>query len=143
MTANLVIQFVARLALAAIFIWSGAGKLADLGGTAGAIGSVGLPLPALLAPVTALVEIVGGVALALGFLTRYAAVALLLLTALATLLFHGFWAFEGAARHGQLIHFMKNLAIIGGLLLAAATPQERLFGRMAGAPGQQAARQEA
>ncbi len=55
--------------------------------------------------------------LLLGFKARVGAVLLIIFLIPATLIFHNFWAFEGMERQMQMIMFMKNLAILGGLLL--------------------------
>jgi putative oxidoreductase len=108
---------VARLLLALIFILAGFNKFAGLEGTAGYIASKGLPLPSLLAFGTALLEVVAGLALAVGYFARPAALALALFTLLATVLFHPFWAVPADQAMVQQLMFMKNLAITGGLLL--------------------------
>jgi putative oxidoreductase len=108
---------VARVLLALMFILAGLSKFAGLEGTAGYIASKGLPLPALLAFATALLEVVAGLALAVGFFARPAALALALFTLLATVLFHPFWAVPADQAMVQQLMFMKNLAIAGGLLL--------------------------
>jgi len=71
-------------------------------------------------------EIGGSLSLILGFRAKLGAVALLFFLIPATLIFHNFWAFEGAERQGQMINFMKNVAMIGGLLLVLAFGPGRL-----------------
>jgi putative oxidoreductase len=112
---------VARVLLAAIFVISGFGKFADLGGTAGYIASVGLPLPQVLAVAAASLELVGGVMLIVGWQARWAALALAVFTFVASLLFHNFWAMPAEQQFMQQLMFMKNLAITGGLLFAFGT----------------------
>lgn len=107
---------VGRLALAAIFLVSGAGKLADVAGAAAQISAAGLPYPETLAMIAGVAEILGAVSLIFGALTRAGALGLLMFLVPTTLLFHGFWALEGEARHMQLVHFLKNLGIAGGLI---------------------------
>jgi putative oxidoreductase len=111
---------IARLLLALMFILAGLSKFGGLEGTAGYIASKGLPMPQLLAFATAALEVVGGLALAIGFHARWAALALALFTLLASLLFHNFWAMAEAQAGMQQLMFMKNLAIAGGLLLVFA-----------------------
>lgn len=108
---------VARVLLALMFILAGLNKFAGLEGTAGYIASKGLPMPAVLAFGTALLEVVAGLALAVGFFARPAALALALFTLLATVLFHNFWAMPADQAYVQQLMFMKNLAVVGGLLL--------------------------
>ena len=119
-TANNTATLVARILLAAIFIGSGIGKIAGFDGTAGYIASKGLPMPTLGAVMAILVELGCGIALVAGAMTRWAAAVLIAFTAIASFLFHNFWAIAPEqAMQVQQIHFMKNLAIIGGLLLLA------------------------
>jgi putative oxidoreductase len=102
--------------LALMFILGGFSKFAGLEGTAGYIASKGLPLPGVLAFLTAALEVVGGIALAIGFQARIAALALALFTLLASILFHNFWAMPADQAFVQQLMFMKNLAVAGGLL---------------------------
>jgi putative oxidoreductase len=111
------VVLVARLLLALMFVLAGASKFADLGGTAAYIGSKGLPLPMLLACGAAALELLGGLAIMVGFRARIAAVALAGFTLLATLLFHNFWAMPEQQQFVQQLMFMKNLSVAGGLLL--------------------------
>lgn len=104
-----------RVLLAAIFLLSGVGKLADPAGTAAYVASAGLPAPALAAWGAAILETLGGIALIAGFRTRIAALALAGFSLLAAVFFHAQFGDQN-----QLIHFLKNLAIAGGLLQLAA-----------------------
>lgn len=113
------LALVARILLAHIFLISGFGKLANLEGTAGYIASQGLPLASLLAPATGVFELAAGVALLLGWQARWSALALAIFTVLASLLFHAFWAMPVEQQMMQKLMFMKNLAIVGGLLMVA------------------------
>ncbi len=110
----------ARLALAAIFVQSGFGKLADLGGFTAGLQGMGVPLAAVLAPLGAVVEFFGGLAIALGAWTRLAAILVAGFTVAATLIAHRFWAVPAEQQAMQTIQFMKNLAIVGGLLAVVA-----------------------
>jgi putative oxidoreductase len=112
-----IVVVVARLLLALMFILAGIGKFTGLEGTAGYIASKGLPMPAVLAFLTAVLEVVGGVALAIGYQARIAGLLLALFTLVATFLFHNFWAMPPDQSFVQQLMFMKNLAVAGGLLL--------------------------
>ena len=105
-----------RILIAAIFVFAGLGKVTGFEGTVGYIASKGLPLPQLAAIGAILVELGGGIMLVLGWKTRWAAAALFLFTGLAALFFHNFWALSPDQAQNQMIHFMKNMAIMGGLL---------------------------
>jgi putative oxidoreductase len=111
---------IGRVLLALMFILSGFNKLTNLAGTAGYIASGGLPLPMLLAVVVGALELVGGIAIAVGFQTRWAALALGLFTLLASVLFHRFWAVPADQAFVQQLMFMKNLSVAGGLFIVAA-----------------------
>jgi len=109
-----------RILLALMFLIAGIGKIgAGFAGTVGYIGSVGLPMPQVLAVGAIIVEIVGAVALIVGWKTRWAALALALFTVAAALLFHNYWAMPANQQMMQQIIFMKNLAVAGGLLMLA------------------------
>jgi len=110
----------ARTLLALMFILAGFSKFASLEGTAGYIASQGLPLAMLLAIGAATLEVVGGLALALGLQARWAAGALALFTLFATFVFHNFWAMPADQAFVNQLMFMKNLSVIGGLLLVVA-----------------------
>jgi putative oxidoreductase len=109
-----------RLALAALFIPSGFNKLTGIAGFAQMLAGRGVPAPTLMAWIGAIVELIAGIALALGLKTRAAALALIAFTVIATLIAHRFWDYPEAQRAMQQIQFMKNLAVIGGLLLLVA-----------------------
>jgi putative oxidoreductase len=109
-----------RILLALIFVTSGFSKLGNLAGTAGYIASAGLPAASVLAVIAGLLEVVGGIALIVGFQARWAALALGLFTLVASVIFHAYWAVPEAQQMVQQLMFMKNLAIAGGMLLVAA-----------------------
>lgn len=111
---------VGRVLLALMFILAGFSKLGNIEGTAGYIASGGLPMATALAVIVGLVELVGGIAIAIGFQARWAALALGLFTVLASLLFHKFWAVPADQAMVQQLMFMKNLSVAGGLFVVAA-----------------------
>lgn len=117
---NTALIVTARVLLALMFVLAGISKLTGLAGVTGYIASRGLPMPAALAVATALLELVAGLALAIGFKTRIAAAALAAFTLLASLLFHNFWALPAEQVAVNQLMFMKNLAVVGGLLLVVA-----------------------
>ncbi|MFY9513284.1 MAG: DoxX family protein [Rubrivivax sp.] len=114
------LALVARVLLALMFILAGFSKFAGLEGTAGYIASKGLPVPGVLAFLTAVIEVVGGLALAVGFQARFAALALALFTLVASVIFHNFWAMPADQAFVQQLMFMKNLSVAGGLLFVFA-----------------------
>jgi len=107
---------VGRVLLALIFIIAGYGKITGFEGTVGYIQSVGLPAPQLAAVVAIIVELGGGIMLVLGWKARWAAAALFIFTLVAGFLFHAFWSSPADQAMMQQIQFMKNLAIMGGML---------------------------
>jgi putative oxidoreductase len=107
---------VGRILLALIFVVSGFGKITGFEGTVAYIASKGLPLPQLAAVVAIIVEFGGGIMLVLGWKARSAAAAMFLFTAIAAVIFHNFWAASADDAQNQMIHFMKNLSMLGGLL---------------------------
>ena len=112
---------VGRILLALIFITSGFSKITGFEGTVGYIASKGLPLPQVGAVIAILVELGGGLMLAIGFKARWAALALAIFTLAAGFLFHNYWDIADAGQKmGQQINFWKNVAIAGGMLMAFA-----------------------
>jgi putative oxidoreductase len=116
--------FLARLArtlLAIVFLISGVEKLGDLGSVADFIRSTTpLPFPATLAALTAGVEIVGALMLLFALKERLAALLLALFLVAVNLFVHDFWTFPDAEAGVQRLQFVKNLAIVGGLLAVYA-----------------------
>jgi putative oxidoreductase len=109
---------VGRILIALIFVLSGFNKITGFEGTVGYIASKGLPLPQLAAIGAIIVELGGGLLLMIGWKARWAAAALLVFTAMAALFFHNFWTMPAAQAQNQMIHFMKNISMMGGLLFA-------------------------
>ncbi len=109
-------QLFARVLLCAVFLVSGSGKIADWQGTTEYMAAKGMPAVSFFLACAILLELGGGLSLLLGFRTRAGAAALILFLIPATLIFHNFWAFEGMDQRMQMINFLKNLAILGGLI---------------------------
>jgi len=101
---------VGRILIALIFAFSGWQKLAAPGRTAASLAALHIPVPTAAAVAAGALEVLGAVALAIGFRTRAAALVLFLFVLAATWLFH--WP-------GDMTQVMKNLAIMGGLLVVA------------------------
>lgn len=113
-------ELVGRIMLAAIFVLSGVMKLADFEGALGHMQAQAIPYASTLLIIAAIAEIAGGLSIMTGFLTRLGAFGLFLYLIPTTLLFHDFWNFAGPERIAQSAHFMKNVAIMGGLLVLMA-----------------------
>jgi putative oxidoreductase len=110
-----------RILLASLFLMSGASKLGAPAATMAYIASAGLPSAGVVYALTLVVEIGAGLLLLLGFQARLAAAVLALFTIAAAFLFH-----NNFADQNQIIHFLKNVAITGGLLQIAAVGAGRL-----------------
>jgi putative oxidoreductase len=114
-----------RSLLALIFLVSGAMKIAFWAPSVGMMRSSGLPAPALLLGIAAAVELVAGLSLVTGIKARWAAALLAAFLVPVTLKFHNFWAYSGPQQQGQLMNFLKNLSIFGGLVVYAALAGKR------------------
>lgn|SRR5262245_31359739 len=109
-----------RIFLSSIFLMSGFAKITDSSGTAAHMEKQGMvAIPFFLAGAIAL-EIGGGLSVLLGCCTRLGALALIVFLVPTTLIFHDFWVEEGPKRTEQMVQFMKNLALLGGLLMVVA-----------------------
>lgn len=115
------IALIGRLLLAALFFMSGLSKLGAAAATTGYIASVGLPLPSVAYAVALIVEIGGGLLLVLGYQARVVAAVLAAFSVLAAVFFH-----NNFGDQNQMIHFIKNFAIAGGLLQIVAAGAPRL-----------------
>jgi putative oxidoreductase len=110
-----------RLLLAYLFIVAGYGKVVGFAGTAKYMASKGMPMVEVLLVGTIIIELVGGLMLAVGWKARWAAWAFFLFIIPTTIIFHPVWADAG-----QMIQFNKNLAIMGGMLYVAFMGPGRL-----------------
>jgi putative oxidoreductase len=111
---------IGRMLIASIFLVSGIAKLTDTSGTVTHMAAMGIPYPDTLALVAGAAEVLGAIAIATGFLTRIASVGLILFMIPTTLIFHAFWNHVDQERMPQMVNFMKNLAILGGLAVLMA-----------------------
>ena len=113
------LALVGRILLAILFIKYGFEKVVGFQGTVGYIAAKGLPMPAVLAALATVVELGGGILLAVGLLTGWAALALAGFCVLTAFLFHPFWTLPAAQQYGEQVSFFKDLALAGGLLVVA------------------------
>lgn len=114
------VALIGRILIALLFVPAGLSKFAGLSGTAAYIASKGLPMPMLLAGGAAVVEVAAGLAIAFGWRTRIAALALALFSLLASMIFHAYWSLPADQQMMQQLLFNKNLAVAGGLLVLTA-----------------------
>ncbi len=106
-----------RILMAVLFLPSGVKKIMDLGGTAQMLAAKGLPMPDLFAIAAGVTETAVPILLVLGIVPRLTAVLAGGFVVVATLTSHRFWEIaDPAMAMGQQIHFLKNVAIIGGTM---------------------------
>ncbi|MCB4803027.1 putative oxidoreductase [Methylobacterium brachiatum] len=114
-SATALLPVTGRVLMSALFLVSGIGKLAAPAATLATIRAAGLPLPEVSFAAAALVEVLGGLLLIAGYRTRLVALALAGFAVATALTFH-----TALADPNQMFHFLKNLAVAGGLLQVAA-----------------------
>jgi putative oxidoreductase len=117
---NPMLPLAGRLLMATIFLVAGIRKVLGFAGTVGYFTKLGFPAAEVFAVVAIVIEIGGAILLIAGWRTRWVAWLLVLFVAIATAMAHRFWEFDAAQFNNQLNHFLKNVAIIGGLLFVAA-----------------------
>jgi putative oxidoreductase len=108
---------IGRALLGALFLILGTSKIFSFAGVAGWMASSGLPFAPVLLALTIGIEVIGGLMLVLGWHSRIAALVLAIFLVPVTLVFHGFWNADAAHFQDQLTSFLKNAAILGGMLL--------------------------
>ncbi|PKG34395.1 MULTISPECIES: DoxX family protein [Psychrobacter] len=104
---------IGRLFLSMIFIFSGFGKISGYAATQGYMDSMGVP--GMLLPLVIALELLGGIAILIGFKARLFAVLVAGFSILSAFMFHQFWLDES-----QMNPFMKNIAMAGGFLMIFA-----------------------
>ena len=117
MQASKVSYPLARAFLGALFLISGAFKIAGFSGVAGYMASAGLPMVPVLLVITIAIEVGAGLSLVTGWKAFYGAAILAQFLIPTTVIFHAFWSADAANFSNQLTNFLKNLAILGGMLL--------------------------
>jgi putative oxidoreductase len=115
MFATRYLPFVGRLMIGLPFVMSGMSKLGAYGATTGMISAVGLPFPPLAFSVAVAVELGGGVLLLAGYRVRFVAIAMAVFALATAVSFH-----SNFVDQNQMIHFLKNVMMAGGLLQIAA-----------------------
>jgi putative oxidoreductase len=109
-----------RVLLSIMFITSGLQKITGYAGTQGYMEMMGVP--GFLLPIVIIVEVVGGIALLIGWQARLSAFLLAGFSLVSGFLFHYLpsLGMEGMEAQGQMISFMKNVTIAGGMLMVTA-----------------------
>ncbi|CAJ0694573.1 DoxX family protein [Ralstonia holmesii] len=111
----------ARILMMVLFVMSGWGKLTGFQGTVGYMTSTGAPMPTVAAAVAVVMEFGVGIALLIGLWTRPLAILMALFVLGTSFIAHSYWDMQGAMEAANKIQFYKNLSIMGGLFLLAAT----------------------
>ncbi|MGQ0653701.1 MAG: DoxX family protein [Betaproteobacteria bacterium] len=109
-----------RALLSALFLVAGVHKILIWSAQVAYFTRLGFPAPEFFTVVAIVIELGAGLALLVGWKTRWAAWLLALFVLIAAFMAHRFWEFDAQQLANQMNHFLKNLAIIGGLLFVAA-----------------------
>ena len=117
---------VGRILFGILFLVAGIMKAMNLGGTTGYMTRLGFPMPEVMAWLSMLIEVVGGILIIVGWQTRRMAWFLVLYLIIATGAAHRFWDYPEAQRGNQINHFLKNLALMGGAIYIALFGPGRL-----------------
>lgn len=114
----------ARVLMASLFLVSGVRKLLAVSATAAYFAKLGVPAAEVMVYAASAVEIIGAIAFIVGLRLQWVASALAVFTVIATLTAHRFWEFDAAQMPNQLSHFLKNLAVLAGLIAFAQRSRE-------------------
>ena len=109
-----------RILMSVLFLVSGFFKLGAYSQMVGYAASKGLPMAGVAVACAAVLELAGGLAILIGFQTRIVAWLLFLYLIPTTFYFHNFWAMQGMEQQNNMVHLLKNVAIMGGLVILAA-----------------------
>ncbi|CAG2151586.1 DoxX family protein [Cupriavidus numazuensis] len=116
---------VGRALLGSLFLISGLMKMGSFAGYSAWIASAELPMPSLLLVLAMTIEIAGGLTLISGWNAKWGALLLAVFLVPTTLIFHGFWRADLADSWNQFNHILKNVAILGGMLVVFAIESSR------------------
>jgi len=112
---------VGRVMISTIFLLAAVGnKIPNFSGVAGYMASKGVPLPQVMLAGAIVFLIVGSLSIVLGYKARIGAGLLFVFLALATYYFHDFWNLQGQEQQNEMIHFMKNLSMMGTMVFIMA-----------------------
>lgn len=114
------LNLIGRLLIVALFLPAGLGKIAGFEGTLGYFASLGIPAPVFALVVTIVIEVLGSIALIVGFQTRVVALIMAIFTLAAAVTGHAYWAAPADAVFIAQLLFFKNIAVMGGLLVLAS-----------------------
>jgi putative oxidoreductase len=113
------VPFMGRILMSSVFLVFGVLKLTTFGYYVGLASGKGMPIPAASIVAAATLELLGGLAILTGFHVRVVSWILFAYLIPTSILFHNYWALQGALRATMEAHFFKNMAIMGGLLFLA------------------------
>src|SRR5262249_30145249 len=114
--------FIARIALAVLFLWGATMKLTGYAGFIGYLQAKGVPFATFAAPLAVAIELLGGIFLVVGLRIRALGLILAIYTVATAILGHDFWNVTDAnLQREMVVHFWKNIAIAGGFLLLVVT----------------------
>ena len=114
------LNLIGRLLVLALFLPAGLAKITGFAGTVGYFASLGIPVPTLAVVVTIAVEVLGSLALLVGYQTRLVAIVMAIFTLAASVAGHAYWAAPADQAFVAQLLFFKNMAVIGGLLVLAS-----------------------
>src|SRR3984885_498508 len=116
-----IVTVLARVMLCTIFFMAAVGNnIPHFNDIAKVMASVGIPAPQLMLVGAIVFLIAGSLSVIVGYRARWGAALLLTFLVLASYYFHPFWKLEGQAQQDQMIHFMKNLSMMGAMLFVMA-----------------------
>jgi putative oxidoreductase len=122
LAAEKVLNITGRVLLGLYFIVPGLSKIVGFESTSEYMALHNVPLIPLLLVITIILQVAGGASLLLGYRTQLCAFLLAGLTLLISLFMHNFWSYEeGLERAHEMQNFIKNLAIMAGLLFVSGT----------------------
>jgi putative oxidoreductase len=113
-----------RWLLSLIFLLSGAQTVLDFHSTAADLAEKHVPIAGVILGLAVTAELGGAILLITGLRYRWGALLLLFFLIPVTFMYHAFWQYDGPRRDAQKVHFLKNLAIAGGLLLTLTGTQK-------------------
>lgn len=118
------VSLIGRLLYGGYFLYSGVNHFLGLEGLAGYAASKGVPAPSLAVAFSGLLLLLGGLSIVLGFWTRIGAWLIVLFLVPVSLMMHTFWAIPDAqAASGEMLNFMKNMALLGAAMMIATVPR--------------------
>ncbi len=111
---------IGRICISGLFFWSAAERLTNWSATIAYMKSKKVPQVSIILPISIVIQILGALLVLLGYNVRFGALLLIILIVLSVLRFHKFWEIQGHERAIEKAFFMKDLAIVGGLLILLA-----------------------